>query len=329
MNNSFSLTFGRVPENFINHAEQYNSIKNCLTANHLCTVTGPRGCGKTVAITYVSDSFSNKDNWIVIDLNTERDMLKTAAAYLYASQNLRPIIGDGHIAKENGSCDFTVVLDGLLHKLTMNGINILFTVDEVADTKNTKDFLVQIQLYLFRKYSVYVLMAGLYQNIYELQNENTLTFLSKTPIFKMQPLNISIIKQKYQKLFKLDELKALEMAKFSNGYPFAYQVLGMLCFQKDTTYDNVIDEFDTILGEYVYQKVWSDLSTIERKWLSNLISNDIGITAISQDMYKKQFMTHNINGESLINKGLLDQDVKGKLQLRLPRFKEFVQRYCL
>ena len=46
-------------------------------------ITGVRGSGKTVMLTDISKHFKNEKDWIVIELNPDRDMLQGIAAKLY------------------------------------------------------------------------------------------------------------------------------------------------------------------------------------------------------------------------------------------------------
>lgn len=318
-----SLPLGKVAYDFINHTEQYTAIKKCLLSNHLCIITGPRGCGKTTAITYISNSFMKETDWIIITLNTERNILETAITCLYSNKDAKNILGD-ICDSETPQYDAELVLDKLLHKLTINGKNIIFVIDEIVNLINTKEFLIKLQQHLNN--NVYVLGAVDYLNIYNLQNEETISFLAKTQIIEMKPLNIELVMQKYKEFFNLDDINAMEMAKFTTGYPFAYMLLAQLCFQKNTGYINVIEEFDSILGDYVYKKLWKELSDGEKNFLKYLIIDD-NIKTVRYNL--QQRIRHDTNEEILIRKGILNQDAQGNLLLKLPRFKEFLQSYCL
>ena len=67
----------------------------------------------------------------------------------------------------------------------------------------------------------------------------------------MKALNIGAVTQKYAQTLHLDEDKALEMAKLTKGYPFAFQVLGYLTWNNDGDYTGVIPEYRQYLEEYV------------------------------------------------------------------------------
>lgn len=59
---------------------------------------------------------------------------------------------------------------------------------------------------------VFLLMTGLYDNIKNLQDEKTLTFLYRAPRINLEPLNLNLIALKYQEVFNLTEAEAKKMA---------------------------------------------------------------------------------------------------------------------
>lgn len=46
-------------------------------------------------------------------------------------------------------------------------------------------------------------MTGLYENIYDLQNEKSLTFLYRAPKIILEPLNYTAIKSHYMRIFDI------------------------------------------------------------------------------------------------------------------------------
>lgn len=74
-------------------------------------------------------------------------------------------------------------------------------------------------------------MTGLYENIYNLQNDKVLTFLYRAPKLILEPLNYTAIRKQYMDIFSLDIDAAGELASLTKGYPFAFQVLGYLYWE--------------------------------------------------------------------------------------------------
>lgn len=99
-------------------------------------------------------------------------------------------------------------------------------------------------------------MTGLYENIYNLQNDKVLTFLYRAPKLILEPLNYTAIRKQYMDIFSLDIDAAGELASLTKGYPFAFQVLGYLYWENrdKKTLEQILPEYDQYLDEYVYSK---------------------------------------------------------------------------
>ncbi|MDO4179403.1 MAG: AAA family ATPase [Phascolarctobacterium sp.] len=339
--NPFSLTFGKEPFSFIDQYKQNTEIIDSFLspnpAYQVCMLTGVRGSGKTVSLTTISNEFKKHKDWIVIELNQERKLLESLTSELCDKEKLSNIFQNTKVSisalgfeievnKQAPFTDVVTILDKLLNKLTENKKKLLITIDEVSSNQNIKEFVAQFQIFLRKNYNVFLLMTGLYENIYELENEKTLTFLYRAPKIEMQPLNLSLIMHNYQKIFNLADDEALKMAKITQGYPFAYQVLGYLCFKNNATYDQVIHEFDAYLEDFVYEKIWVGLSEQDRKVLIAMaqtintkvedIRDVLGMASSNFSIYRKR----------LLKKGIVVATSYGHLEFTLPRFKEFIER---
>ena len=150
-------------------------------------------------------------------------------------------------------------------------------------------------------------MTGLYENIYDLQNEKSLTFLYRAPKIILEPLNYTAIKSHYMRIFDINDEMADKMTLLTRGYPFAFQVLGYLYWdnRKDHTLEDIMPEYDQYLDEYVYSKIWAELSPKEKL-----------------DMKPELFSVYR---DRLKRKGVIDTRQYGKIAMALPRFEEYVK----
>ncbi|MCF0106747.1 MAG: ATP-binding protein [Holdemanella sp.] len=340
MKNSFSLVFGKEPIHIINRSMQENEIiEEFLSENpihQVCMITGVRGSGKTVCLTTLSNEFRDREDWIVIDINPERDILNALAAQLSNRKELFQLFKD---AKLNLSLfgigfemdaippitDIVTALDEMLDKLTKKGKKVLIAIDEVSSSLYIREFISQFQIFIRRKYNVFLLMTGLYENIYELQNEKTLTFLYRAPKVELKPLNTVRMAQIYKTTLNIEDDRALEMAKLTKGYPFAFQVLGYLCMKYNVRYEQILFEFDAYLEEYVYEKIWSELSSKDREVLHAMCLSDgkiVNIRAVGEFSSN----TFTVYRNRLIKKGIIRSSKYGYLEYTLPRFEEFILR---
>ena len=75
----------------------------------------------------------------------------------------------------------------MLSHIQKLGKRLLITIDEVTNSENIKIFTSSFQIFLREDYPIFLLMTGLYENIYELQNDKALTFLYRAPKLILEP----------------------------------------------------------------------------------------------------------------------------------------------
>ena len=92
MKNPFSLTFGKEPLSLISRNLQNEEIIESFKADNpdfqVCMITGVRGSGKTVAMTTIANDLRKDDQWLVVDLNPERDLLNALASELSSNKDI-------------------------------------------------------------------------------------------------------------------------------------------------------------------------------------------------------------------------------------------------
>lgn len=344
MNNPFTLSFGKKPTQFISRITQTNEIIENFQAsdpsNQIYMLTGVRGSGKTVLMTTIANSMREDDNWIVLELNPERDLLQSLAAKLYSIPQMHALfmkarldvsaLGIG-VSIENAVpvTDIEHALEIMLDEIKKAKKRLLITVDEVTNSAHIRVFASAFQIFLRRDCLVFLLMTGLYENLYDLQNDKSLTFLYRAPKMVLEPLNFTAVKRRYMDIFSLEGKQAEQMAMLTKGYPFAFQVLGYLYWEKRDrmTIEDMMPEYDQYLEEYVYSKIWSELSELDRRIVNEMaVSGETKIKNIRErlGMKSEQFSVYR---ERLKRKGVVSSEQYGYLTLALPRFDEFVKSY--
>ena len=339
--NPFTLAFGKEPVSFISRDYQNNEILESFTSDNpayqVCMITGVRGAGKTVALSSIANTLEKEKQWVVVNLNPERDLLHMLAAELSNRKDLLELFRDAkinlsflgfglEIDGEPPVTDEVVAIRRMLDKLTKTGKRVLITIDEVSPTKQMKEFASQFQIFMREGLSVFLLMTGLYENIYALQNEKTLTFLYRAPKVELKPLSYPLVARKYGEVFQLDEQDAMAMAKATMGYPFAFQVLGYLCWSRQKPWRELLPEYDTYLEDYVYEKIWSELSEKDKSVLRAMSGEQ---SSRVENIREKLNMTSNnftVYRNRLLKKGLVVVPGYGRLSFALPRFREFAAR---
>lgn len=339
-NNPFEITFGLKPDNYISRLNQSEEIIEAFEKdlNHVYMITGVRGTGKTVLLTHVSDFFKNKKDWIVIEVISELDMLDQFASRLYDASLFHRLFDGKTFGFSYNGLSFSIkgeqpvtnvisLIEILLQKIKKRNKKVLLLVDEAVNNSFMKPFAQAFQLLLRNNYPIYLLMTGLYQNIYELQNNQSLTFLYRAAKINLEPLNLSTIASSYQNIFNIDEKEASVLAVNTKGYAYAYQVLGYLLYEKGNTIldKQLFEKYDQYLQEYVYDKIWLELSEKDKQFLLGFDKeNNVTIEyLISSTGFDKK--TISVYRDRLIKRGIIYCPSRGYLSLKLPRFFEFIQ----
>ena len=251
MQNPFTLTFGRSPLESVDRPVQINEIIDAFTAEvsnqQMFIITGVRGSGKTVMMTEISHRLREKSDWTVIELNPATDLLTAMLAKLNSDQMCAGLIRSAKI--DLSFFGFGVEIDGtspitdaetavikILERMKKSGKRLLVTIDEMTNSESMKVFAGSFQILVRQELPVFLLGTGLYENIEELQNEKSLTFLYRAPKIQLKPLNNGAIVNKYKTIFNLSQEQAAEMAELTKGYPFAFQVLGYLTWNNEGDY---------------------------------------------------------------------------------------------
>lgn len=341
MNNPFTLSFGKKPLQYVSRISQTNTIIESFSAeepsNQIYLITGVRGSGKTVMMTSIANDMRKKEEWIVVELNPVIDLLQSLAAKLYSLPEMHThfiqakldfsILGLG-VSVENAApvTDIESAIELMLAEIHGRNKRLLITVDEVTNCEYVRVFASSFQIFLRQEYPVFLLMTGLYDNVYNLQNEDALTFLYRAPKMILEPLNYTAVRKKYMDIFGLDMEAAGEMTGLTKGYPFAFQVLGYLCWENrdSKTLEEILPEYDQYLEEYVYDKIWSELSDLDRKILVEM--SESGETRVKKIREKTKMTSElfSVYRERLKRKGVLDTSKYGEVSFILPRFAEFV-----
>ena len=338
--NPFTLMYGIPSLSIISRDEQINKVVTSFTFNennYMYLITGIRGTGKTVLLRRLYDIFSNDDNWITIDLNPQGQIITSLANRLYDTSKSRKLLDGWKISinlpyitlsKESNEQinDPELIAEKIIEKIAKSGKKVLITIDEVNITEPFKQFVNFYQSMIGKGLPLYLLMTGLKENVNAIINDNSMTFLTRAPKIELEPLSLPNIALEYKRIFDIPDGMSIEMAKLTNGYAFAYQVLGYLFYEKQEQIidDELIQNYDAYLWKNGYNKFWSDLSKIEKKFMISMAYSSTG----SKDEIINQKIISSSNYSQyrrrLLEKGLIESPSYNSLSFVLPRFKEFI-----
>ncbi|MBR1759445.1 MAG: ATP-binding protein [Lachnospiraceae bacterium] len=338
-NNPYTLLFGKEPIELISRPIQKMQIIDAFEAEpasqQIFIITGVRGAGKTVLMTEVANTLANKEGWVVVELNPERDMLQSLASKLssenrwaklfQASKINLSFFGLGlEVSGEAPITDIETALSKMLESLQKHDKKLLITVDEAVSSKEMRTFVSSFQILVRQNLPVYLLMTGLYENINVLQNEKSLTFLYRAPKIELKPLNLGLIADSYAKNIGVSEETSLSMAKLTKGYSFAFQVLGHFAWEERGMNDQVIVYFKQYLDDYVYEKIWSELSKNDQKIAYAIASVKTGRVVDVRNFLGLETNQFNPYRDRLVKRGLVDGSVYGYVIFTLPLFERYV-----
>ena len=341
-NNPFSLMFGKSPYSIIKRPGQYQEILNAFNSEFPSTyaylITGIRGSGKTVMLRQISEELSKSNDWIILDANSQNNMIKDLAEkFLYEGKKYNLFLDWSisinaklftlQIGKKEKITNPEIIFERLLKKANEDNKKILITIDEVVSSIETKRFANFYQSMIGKNYNLFLLMTGLKNNINSLISSNASSFLSRTPKINLSPLNLVEIANEYQKLLNVPFSLAVSMSKLTNGYAFAYQVFGYLFFESDKKEitDDLLKKYDSYLQNNGYDVIYKDLTENEKHFCYALAESKNGETKEVMEISKFKENYFQKIRSSLIEKEIIIAPSYGKLEFSLPRFTKYIK----
>ena len=341
--NPFTLTFGIEPSEYIARYENTETIISTFTANHPVSQTymieGVRGTGKTVMMTRITKEIKEDPNWIVVDLNSTKDLIEEFAIRLAdACKKKKGILPAGfnisiagfgvRVSGTPAASNYISQIEDMLASIQKKNKRVLITIDEVQHDENMRGFASEFQILIRKEYPLFLLMTGLYEQINAIQNDSALTFLLRTPKICLEPLSVFQIAKLYESVFDIDIEAAKNMANITKGYAFAFQALGMLYFEHRNTerMEKILTMLDGMLDDYVYKKIWQSLSGVEKRIMKSIGDSEMKVADVlaATQIESSSFSRYR---DSLIKKGLIMSTKHGYVSIALPRFSGIISFY--
>ncbi len=338
MENPFTLSFGKSPKSSIDRPVQTAEIVNDFQASEpnqqIYLITGVRGYGKTVLMTGATKELLQDEKWIHVELNPTLDLISSLLTKLNSNKTCLEILRNAKINLSLFGFSFgfegapeikdpEIAISQILKQMKKHGKRLIITIDEVTNTPQMQIFASTFQILVREDAPIYLLMTGLFQNINDLQNVDNLTFLFRAPKIYLTPLNLGAISAEYKRIFACSDEDASDMAKLTRGYPFGYQVLGYLTFQNKGNYKEILPKYEQYLTEYVYEKLWSEMSIKDQQVARGIASAGEGSTKNIREKLNMTQNEFNPYRKRLIKKGIILADARGSVRFTLPLFDKF------
>ncbi|MBR1599699.1 MAG: hypothetical protein IJ661_12425 [Lachnospiraceae bacterium] len=341
--NPYAISFGKIPSQYISRdiliEDMVDTLSSEIVDEQAFKLTGIRGIGKTVTLTAIEKELRDDKNWIVVDLKSNSDITNDLVANLYtevsflrkfidASMNLSAFGIGVSISDKSPAASLDVALNQILKEVKKQGKRILVAIDEVRKTDAIVDFIQEFQILIREDLPIFLIVAGLYEDIEDVENTDGLTFFLRATRIEMKPLSIAIIKADYKRTLSLSDDIAAELANMTKGYAFAYQAFGKYMWEsgEKEISEMVLAQVDEALSQKVYDKIWSELRASEKWFLTFIVQKDNMTVNELLEQTKKKHNEWSEPRKRLIEKGIIDGSVRGRISMRLPRFKEYVEK---
>lgn len=356
MNNPFDITFGRVPEIYIDREEilatTVRSIKNHSPLCQTNMIYGMRGSGKTTFMTDLTNILSQEKNWICINLSDSENLIQDLSDYLDYIVHSRlggrkKIEGLGigalgfsaSVSAKEAEPSAKVKIEMNLARLKQKGISLLVTLDEVTNSRSTREFASYDQVLIRSGYPITLLLAGLPENVSDLINHEVMTFLLRANRISLSRLGDYAVMNSYRHIFtdggrKLDEDTLLHMTALVHGYAYAFQLLGHLLWENSSRGDPInLDLLETIgrdfrdlLYQNVYFILYRRLTEVEQSYL-RIMSDEKDRLVPSAYINKKLGKGSsycNVYRSRLLERQIIEAPKFGYVSFSLPFFRDFL-----
>ena len=350
--NPFSATFSKIPsESYIQTEEASKIIENFSyeePSESVYKITGVRGSGKTVMLAMVENEFSGKERtaegWIVYQLSPARDMLKQLAVNILDDTGIRKkdqgfnlslnVMGTGAGIGYSSSgdpslLDYGIEIKRALRTMRSRGKKILIGVDEVSRTEAMVQFASEFGEWLREDLPIYLVCTGLYENIEQLCNVPNLTFFRRATTIQTRPLSMERMSEMYRSRLGIDSALGKTLAGMTMGYAYAFQLLGIQCFENKGEIAGDTDLWERLRSDlyaYAYEKIWEELSDQDREFV--LLISD------GQEHKREEIIpqmarpsNYSVYRDRLLRRGLILSIKHGYISLSLPFFGDYAREY--
>ncbi len=342
MRNPYVISFGRIPTQYISRRVLISDIIDALESDIIeeqaYKLTGVRGTGKTVTLTEIEKKIRENDNWIVVGVKSNGNIIEDIIANLYSSVPFLTSFVDANLnltkfgiglnlSNKSPIASLDYALKTILREADRKGMRVLITIDEARKTKHMVDFIQEFQILIREELPVFLIAAGLYEDVESIENAEGLTFFLRAAKYEMTPLNHTFIRNDYEKTLNVSREVAEKMATITKGYAFAYQALGKYMWDlnaQDIT-EEVLALLDETLAEKVYRKIWSELAPRDKWFLEYIVKKDKMSATELLEMTNKKHNEWSEPRKRLTEKGIIDTKIRGQIIVCLPRLKEFVE----
>lgn len=350
----FTRTPGIAGKAYIDNGIADEIIKNFTSedsSKYVYKITGLRGSGKSVEYGKIIRTLKEEKGWLVYPLSASGDAVTTLISKLSMEKfidakstattlsSTTSVESSAFVLSGNETVNVAktfadnehyysdeATLTRMVDEAKRKGYKVLAGVDDISKTPVMVSLLSMIGSMILEGLPVYLVVTGLTENIEEFSSEKNLTFFKRADELEIKPLNKYDITYMYEKLLSIDSEEAKRIGTMTNGYAYAYQVLGSLYFSKKNNekIEDIISDYERILFRDSYELIWKNLTNSERELVRCICRTKNGRAEDIKALMSNP-ATYPVYRERLIRKHLVDGDTRGVLKIRLPRFDRYVE----
>lgn len=343
--NPFILAFGEVPEIMLDDESRSQTILNDIKASRPnfrnFMISGLRGSGKTVLLRSIQEKLQQDKTYIFVNLDMgdgkTKNLLYQFAAILASLPKMKTLYTKAEVKfsflnaellldNNNPFIDTRTEIAKMLGVLKKLNRKVIIMIDEVIDNDGFASF-ASAYKELTNDYPVYLIMAGLKENTENIINNPVNTFLRRAYPIELEGLNITLIREQYEKILNISNKKAEELAALTNRYSFAFQALGYAYYEYGS--NKYLSEYDILLELFIYKPLWNKLSLKDKEILigiNDVIKTGNGKAATADiltgcNLKKNEFSPYR---KRLHDASILNTSTLGTITYNYPRFEIFV-----
>jgi Cdc6-like AAA superfamily ATPase len=356
MKNPFNPSFGTQPTVLLDRDQLKNKlvadIKEMDTPYRTTLIYGNRGVGKTVFMNSVGEQIAADPDWLTLHLIIGDNMVGrlTEMIYQQSTKKIKKIISKlddisiglaGLNLKFNladkQTSNYQYVLSKMLKVLKEHQQKVLVMIDEAQDVPGMVELASVYQVMISENLPISIIMTGLPKNVQELQNNHVLTFLLRSGRVNLSPLNYYDIKNQYQEALQkkdpdISPAVIREAALLSDGYAYAFQLLGYLLWNSDdqqitmATLKKIKSTYQAELSRNAYGKMLEELSPMDQRFIIAMAKAPdypVSTAYLGEVLHKKPGYI-GMYRRRLLDSQMIATAGYGKIKFALPLFKEFL-----
>jgi len=357
--NPFNPQFGKRPWKFVGRDSVIDEFLSSLSMPNdpvrTTVLTGIRGSGKTAILSDIRDVL-DENSFLIIDVTATEGLLVaivdefTRKGKKWIRKGLHGIKsltagGMGFsfgLEKEAAEIHgFRYTISEFLDDIKKHEVTTVFLIDEVQkSTPEMREFATTYQHLLRENYDVALMMAGLPNALYDVLNDDVLTFLRRSHRVFLENVSVKAVEVAFEEVFTENNRNitkdALSMAAaYTAGYPYLIQLIGYYLWKQDgkPLNDAHVERALTLSKDALYQNIhdmiFRELSQRDKEFLIAMATDEresafgdivtrLGVTKGFASTYRKR----------LIEAGIIHGSSYGHLAFTPPFTREYIhERY--